>query len=584
MTAGPSLHIARDSTGVDIDAAERAAASFLAALGIDVDHEDLRETPARMARAYAELFSPAPLRLTTFANDEGYDELVLARSIPFRTVCEHHLLPFSGVAHVGYLPGERIVGLSKLARLVEHFAARPQVQERLTKQVAECLASRLRAPGVGVVLEAEHSCMTLRGVRALGAKTVTSALLGTLRTDPASRAEFFALAGVPRLAMAHRRVTPERITIMTDQLANLSRRGVSIWLDDLSRDRLTSGSLASLVARDHVAGVTTNPTIFAKAISGGGEAYAGQLHDLWARGTCVHEALRDLTTHDVRWACDVLRPAYDASDGVDGRASIEVDPRLAYDTEATIAEARALWWRVDRPNLFIKIPAARQGLPAIAACLAEGISINVTLIFSLTRYDEVMDAFGEGLERARQAGHDLARIASVASFFVSRVDTEVDARLDKIGTAAAGALRGRAAIANARLAYQRYERMLASPRWAALAAAGARPQRPLWASTSVKDPAYPDTMYVTKLVAPGVVNTMPEATLRAVADHGEVPADSVRGHYTDAGQVLSELAAVGVDYDDVTAGLEQHGLELFDASWRELSDQLAAKLRNPCHS
>ena len=584
MTAGPSLHIARDSTGVDIDAAERAAASFLAALGIDVDHEDLRETPARMARAYAELFSPAPLRLTTFANDEGYDELVLARSIPFRTVCEHHLLPFSGVAHVGYLPGERIVGLSKLARLVEHFAARPQVQERLTKQVAECLASRLRAPGVGVVLEAEHSCMTLRGVRALGAKTVTSALLGTLRTDPASRAEFFALAGVPRLAMAHRRVTPERITIMTDQLANLSRRGVSIWLDDLSRDRLTSGSLASLVARDHVAGVTTNPTIFAKAISGGGEAYAGQLHDLWARGTCVHEALRDLTTHDVRWACDVLRPAYDASDGVDGRASIEVDPRLAYDTEATIAEARALWWRVDRPNLFIKIPAARQGLPAIAACLAEGISINVTLIFSLTRYDEVMDAFGEGLERARQAGHDLARIASVASFFVSRVDTEVDARLDKIGTAAAGALRGRAAIANARLAYQRYERMLASPRWAALAAAGARPQRPLWASTSVKDPAYPDTMYVTKLVAPGVVNTMPEATLRAVADHGEVPADSVRGHYTDAGQVLSELAAVGVDYDDVTAGLEQRGLELFDASWRELSDQLAAKLRNPCHS
>ena len=362
---------------------------------------------------------------------------------------------------------------------------------------------------------------------------------------------------------------------MADRLADLSRAGVSIWLDDLSRERLTSGSLASLVARDHVVGVTTNPTIFAKAISGGGEAYAGQLHDLWARGTCVHEALRDLTTHDVRWACDVLRPAYDASDGVDGRASIEVDPRLAYDTEATIAEARALWWRVDRPNLFIKIPAARQGLPAIAACLAEGISINVTLIFSLTRYDEVIDAFVEGLERARQAGHDLARIASVASFFVSRVDTEVDARLDKIGTAA---------IANARLAYQRYEQVLASPRWAALAAAGARPQRPLWASTSVKDPAYSDTMYVTKLVAPGVVNTMPEATLRAVAGHGEIPADSVRGHYQDAGRVLSELAAAGIDYDDVTAGLEQRGLELFDASWRELSDQLAAKLRNPCHS
>jgi GTP cyclohydrolase I len=198
MTAEPTLHIARHPTDVDVDAASRAAADFLAALGIDVDREDLRETPARMARAYAELFSAPPMRLTTFANDEGYDELVLARAIPFRTVCEHHLLPFFGVAHVGYLPGERIVGLSKLARLVEHFAARPQVQERLTKQVADCLAARLRAPGVGVVLEAEHSCMTLRGVRAHGAKTVTSTLLGTLRADPRSRAEFFALAGVAR--------------------------------------------------------------------------------------------------------------------------------------------------------------------------------------------------------------------------------------------------------------------------------------------------------------------------------------------------------------------------------------------------
>jgi transaldolase len=385
--------------------------------------------------------------------------------------------------------------------------------------------------------------------------------------------------------MAHPgRVAPERITIMADPLADLSRRGVSIWLDDLSRGRLTGGGLASLVARDHVMGVTTNPTIFAKAISGGDDAYAGQLHDLWARGTCVHEALRDLTTHDVRSACDVLRPVYDATGGADGRVSIEVDPRLAHDTEATIAEARALWWRVDRPNLFIKIPAARQGLPAITACLAEGISVNVTLIFSLTRYEEVIDAFLDGLERARQAGRDLASIASVASFFVSRVDTDVDARLDKIGTAAAGALRGRVAIANARLAYQQYEQMLASPRWAALAAAGARPQRPLWASTSAKDPAYPDTMYVTKLVAPGVVNTMPEATLRAVADHGQIPADSVRDHYQDARQVLSELAAAGVDYDDVTATLEQRGLELFDASWRELGDELGAKLRHPCHN
>jgi len=370
---------------------------------------------------------------------------------------------------------------------------------------------------------------------------------------------------------------------MADPLDELSRRGVSVWLDDLSRQRLATGSLAGLVARGQVAGVTTNPTIFAKAITGS-DAYAGQIRDLWTRGTCVHEALRALTTHDVREACDVLRPVYDATDGVDGRVSIEVDPRLAHDTEATIAEARALWWRVDRPNLFIKIPAARQGLPAITACLAEGISVNVTLIFSLARYDEVMNAFLQGLERARDAGRELSSIASVASFFVSRVDTEVDARLDKIGTAAAAGLRGQAAIANARLAYLHYERMLGSPRWAALAAAGARPQRPLWASTSVKDPAYPDTRYVTELVAPGVVTTMPEATLRAVADHGRIPADSVRGHYAEARQVLSQLATLGIDYDEVTTRLEEHGLETFDASWRELSDQLATALRCPCEN
>jgi transaldolase len=365
---------------------------------------------------------------------------------------------------------------------------------------------------------------------------------------------------------------------MTDPLADLSNKGVSIWLDDLSRQRLTTGSLAGLVARDHVAGVTTNPTIFAKAIYGS-DAYAQQIRDLWARGAIVGEALRVMTAFDVRWACDVLRPVYEATGGVDGRVSIEVDPRLAYDTDATTAEARFLWWLVDRPNLFIKIPAARQGLPAIAACLAEGISINVTLIFSLIRYDEVMDALLDGLERARQAGHDLSLIASVASFFVSRVDTEVDARLDKIGTPAAAGLRGRAAIANARLAYQHHERTLASPRWAALAAAGARPQRPLWASTSVKDPAYPDTRYVTDLVAPGVVNTMPEATLRAVADHGLIPEDSVHGHYAEARQVLSDLEALGIDYGDVTDKLESNGLAAFDASWRELGDQLRIALR-----
>jgi transaldolase len=364
---------------------------------------------------------------------------------------------------------------------------------------------------------------------------------------------------------------------MTDSLADLTNAGVSIWLDDLSRDRLVTGTLADLAARDHVVGVTTNPTIFAKAISGS-DAYDPQIRDLAARGVGAGEALRALTTFDVRWACDVLRPVYDRTEGVDGRVSIEVDPRLARDTEATTAEARALWWAVDRPNLFIKIPAARQGIPAIAACLAEGISINITLIFSLERYDAVMEAFLDGLERARQAGHDLSSIGSVASFFVSRVDTEIDARLDKIGTTDAAGLRGEAAIANARLAYQHYERVFSSARWAALQAAGARPQRPLWASTSVKDPAYPDTRYVTSLVAPGVVNTMPEATLRAVADHGRVPADSIHGHYDEARQVLDRLRAVGIDLDEVMQGLEDSAVSKFDASWDQLGEQLAASL------
>jgi transaldolase len=366
--------------------------------------------------------------------------------------------------------------------------------------------------------------------------------------------------------------------VPNDPLAELSQAGVSIWLDDLSRPRLTSGSLADLAARDHVAGVTTNPTIFAKAITSS-DAYDAQIRDLTERGVGVGETLRALTTFDVRWACDVLRPVYDATDGVDGRVSIEVDPRLAHDTAATIAEARALWWLVDRPNLFIKIPAARQGVPAIEACLAEGISINITLIFSLDRYDAVMEAFLAGLEQAHQAGHDLARMGSVASFFVSRVDTEVDSRLDKIGTAEAAGLRGRAAIANAQLAYEHYERVFGSARWAALAAAGARPQRPLWASTSVKDPAYPDTKYVTGLVAPGVVNTMPEATLRAVADHGVIPADSVRGHYAEAHEVLRRLQEIGIDYDEVVQGLEDDAVIKFDASWQQLGEQLAATLR-----
>src|SRR6266567_3972003 len=298
---------------------------------------------------------------------------------------------------------------------------------------------------------------------------------------------------------------------MTDRLAQLSAAGVAVWLDDLSRGRLSTGGLDKLRRESHVVGVTSNPTIFAKALSDADE-YADQVKDLAARGVDVEEATRMLTTYDVRWACDVMRPAHDASRGVDGRVSIEVDPRLANDTDRSVAEAKALWWMVDRPNLFIKIPATREGLPAITAALAEGISVNVTLIFSLERYGEVIDAFMAGLEAAADA--DIRQLESVASFFVSRVDTEVDKRLEKIGTPEALELRGKAAIANARLAYELFEQKSATERWQAIKARGARPQRPLWASTSTKNPACPDTMYVTDLVAPGIVNTMPEATLR----------------------------------------------------------------------
>jgi transaldolase len=365
---------------------------------------------------------------------------------------------------------------------------------------------------------------------------------------------------------------------MTKSLTALTDAGVSIWLDDLSRERLRSGSLAEMVARDRVSGVTTNPSIFAKAI-GGSTAYDEQLRDLAVRGVGAGEALRALTTYDVRRACDVLRPVYEATGGVDGRVSIEVDPRLAHDSTATVAEARALWWAVDRPNLFVKIPAARQGLRAIAACLGEGISINVTLIFSLTRYDEVMDAFLEGLELARRNGHDLAAIGSVASFFVSRVDSAVDQQLDETGTPEAAELRGRAAIANARLAYQHYERVFSGPRWQALASAGAHAQRPLWASTSTKDPAYPDTRYVVDLVADGIVNTMPEATLRAVADHGVVPVDSIHGAYADAQDVFDRLAALGIDYEQVVQDLEDDGVAKFEQAWDHLREQLAITLQ-----
>ncbi len=360
-------------------------------------------------------------------------------------------------------------------------------------------------------------------------------------------------------------------------LSQLTASGVSIWLDDISRDRLRTGNLEALVRDWYVRGVTSNPTIFAHSVSQG-DAYDQQLADLAIRGVKTEEAARMLTTYDIRWGCDVLRPVYDETDGVDGRVSIEVDPRIARDTAKTIAEARALWWMVDRPNLFIKIPATLEGLPAITAALAEGISVNVTLIFSLERYGQVIDAFMAGLEQAREAGRDLRRLASVASFFVSRVDTEVDRRLDKIGTPEAAALRGQAAIANARLAYELFEQRFATPRWQALREAGARVQRPLWASTSTKDPAYEDTMYVVELVAPDTVNTMPEATLRATADHAELRGDRVHGSYDESRKTFTGLAALGIGYDDVVRVLEEEGVQKFAASWTEFLGTIEANM------
>jgi transaldolase len=350
-----------------------------------------------------------------------------------------------------------------------------------------------------------------------------------------------------------------------------------VWLDDISRDRLRTGNLQMLIDDLHVVGVTSNPTIFAKSLSSG-SAYDEQIDDLKTRGVTVEEASRMITTYDIRWACDVFRPVYERTGGLDGRVSLEVDPRLANETEKSIAEARALWWMVDRPNLLIKIPATLEGLPAITTCIGEGISVNVTLIFGLERYGQVMDAYYAGLEQAAGAGHDLAQIRSVASFFVSRVDTEVDARLDKIGTPEAEALRGTAAVANARLAYELFEQRIATDRWRALSAQGANVQRPLWASTSVKDPAFGDTKYVVELVASDTVNTMPEGTIRATADHGKLIGDSVHGTYDASRQVFADLSKLGIEYDDVVNVLELEGVDKFKASWNELLDTIRTKM------
>ncbi|UOE45167.1 transaldolase [Agromyces larvae] len=359
--------------------------------------------------------------------------------------------------------------------------------------------------------------------------------------------------------------------------AALSASGVSIWLDDLSRQRIQSGDLERLIAERNVVGVTTNPTIFAAALSQG-EAYAEQLHALAASGADVDTAVFETTTDDVRAASDVFRPVFDATGGLDGRVSIEVAPDLAHDAAATIESAKTLWAKVDRPNAMIKIPATVEGLDAIRETIGAGISVNVTLIFSIDRYREVIAAYLSGLEIAQAAGIDLSTIHSVASFFVSRVDTEIDKRLTAIGTDEALALKSKAGVANARLAYELFEQEFAGERAQALLAAGANRQRPLWASTGVKDPSLPDTLYVTELVAAGVVNTMPEKTLEATFDHGVVEGDTVTGNYTGAATVLDKLAGVGVDYDDVTALLEREGVEKFIVSWHELLDTVRSAL------
>ena len=364
---------------------------------------------------------------------------------------------------------------------------------------------------------------------------------------------------------------------MTERLKALADAGVSIWLDDLSRERINSGNLADLVANSSVTGVTTNPTIFAAALSKG-HLYDDQVRELAATDSDVEDTIKALTTDDVRNACDVFSATNAATNGVDGRVSIEVDPTLAMKTEETIAQALDLWKIVDRPNVLIKIPATKPGLPAITAALAEGVSVNVTLIFSLERYRGVIDAYLSGLEQAAANGHDLSRIHSVASFFVSRVDSEVDKRLDAIGSDQAAALKGKAAIANARLAYALFEDEFSAERFAALEAQGATRQRPLWASTGVKDPAYPDTMYVTELVVANSVNTMPEKTLQAFADHGEVRGDLVSDTETEAQQVMDDLAAVGISYDDVVDVLEREGVEKFEASWNELVETVQTAL------
>jgi transaldolase len=364
---------------------------------------------------------------------------------------------------------------------------------------------------------------------------------------------------------------------MTENTQNLSDVGVSIWLDDLSRERITSGGLQKLIDEKNVVGVTTNPTIFAAALSKG-ESYDAQVAELAKSGADVTTAVFEITTDDVADASDIFKPIYDATNGFDGRVSIEVEPGLAHDAQGTIEQAKALFEKVNRENVLIKIPATVEGLEAITETIAAGISVNVTLIFSLERYRDVINAYLTGLEKAKEAGHDLSKIHSVASFFVSRVDTEIDKRLTAIGTDEALALKSKAGIANAQLAYEVWTQAFATERALLLLEGGANTQRPLWASTGVKDPSVPDTAYVVELAAPSVVNTMPEKTLEALSDHGEVRGDTIAHSYADANKVLDAIGALGISYAEVTELLEKEGVEKFIVSWNELLDTVTANL------
>lgn len=361
-------------------------------------------------------------------------------------------------------------------------------------------------------------------------------------------------------------------------LEALSKAGVSVWLDDLDRHRIESGNLDELIATKSIVGVTTNPSIFEKALTSGVVEYQPQLKQL--ANESVDVAVKELTVSDVTAACKIFTPIYEKSGGFDGRVSLEVDPRLANDTAGTISQAKELWEKVNQPNLMIKIPATDAGLPAITEIIASGISVNVTLIFSVTRYKEVINAWLNGLEKAKANGITLNKIDSVASFFVSRVDTLIDSQLTKIGSSEALSMKGKAAVANAQLAYEAFEDLSTSSRWLDLSESGAHIQRPLWASTGVKDPSYSDTLYVTTLVAPNCVNTMPEATLNAVADHGQIHGNSIEGNYPEAHGVISELTSLGINFDDVFQTLESEGVDKFIAAWNQLLIGLASALES----